>query len=283
MGHNKDFYTSMSYPIPKENKQYTYISEIQWLTQSQTDHNHVVNDNFSRSEKNPFMDEYIEYINKLWRLYKSIPCIRQIYLCNSITFNALHDNSDIDLCIITRSWYLRFARLFSRLYISLLKAKRSKGKYGINKKRFCLTFYIDEKHANIYGLRKKQGDIYLSYRLAHSVLLYTDNTLSDNYLIEQNRELLEYLPYHPPYQSISIWNSIFKGNNYFKYSSEFLLCNPIGRIIQYCIQYIRGKIILRYKISKLSPATRKEIIISPYMLKFHQDKRNIIQHKREVS
>ncbi|MDR0650197.1 MAG: hypothetical protein LBG59_02025 [Candidatus Peribacteria bacterium] len=48
------------------------------------------------------MDDYIAEIEKYATLYKSLPFVEEIYLCNSITFNALHQDSDIDLFIIAR-------------------------------------------------------------------------------------------------------------------------------------------------------------------------------------
>jgi hypothetical protein len=47
------------------------------------------------------MDEYIQEIKRLESIFQSIPFIEQIFLCNSISFNALDENSDIDLFIIT--------------------------------------------------------------------------------------------------------------------------------------------------------------------------------------
>jgi predicted nucleotidyltransferase len=46
------------------------------------------------------MDEYLQEIEKLKPILKSIPFIEHIYLCNSITFNSLNKESDIDLFII---------------------------------------------------------------------------------------------------------------------------------------------------------------------------------------
>ena len=43
-----------------------------------------------------------EEIKRLESTFQSIPFIEQIFLCNSISFNALDKNSDIDLFIITK-------------------------------------------------------------------------------------------------------------------------------------------------------------------------------------
>jgi hypothetical protein len=46
------------------------------------------------------MDEYLKEIKRLKPTFQSIPFVEQIFLCNSISFNALDKNSDIDLFII---------------------------------------------------------------------------------------------------------------------------------------------------------------------------------------
>lgn len=273
----------MNYPTPKNSDIYTYINEDSSNNNIWESKVPEREKSFSRDKKCELMDEYIEYINKWSRLFQHIPCIRQVYLCNSITFNALHENSDIDLCIITRSQYLRFARIFSWLAITLTGLKREKGKYINNRKRFCLSFYIDEWYSDISHLRKRQWDIYLSYWLAHTVLLYSDTSLEDNYFIQRNKKLLSYLPHHPHQQSVQLEHTIIKGNSFIKNSIEFILCNRVGRVIQSLLWWIRWTCILWYKKWLLSQHIQKEIIITPTMLKFHEDKRDIVQHKRKTA
>lgn len=278
MESNHKFYELMNYPVPRHSSLYSYIDESStWETISD-----FQDKDFSRDKKSDLMNEYTEYINKWSRIFWYIPCIRQVYLCNSITFNGLHNNSDIDLCIISRAGCIRYSRLFSRLVISLLWLKRKQGKFNNNNKKFCLSFYIDEEYSDIYHIRKKQWDVYLSYWLAHTVLLYSDDTLPDNHLLQQNKKLLSFIPNHPLIQTIYIDTDIIRYRHWCKRIAEFILCNKLGYIVQSTIQYIRSNI-LYYKRSKLSPHTQKEIIISPYMLKFHQDKRDVIQNKRKAS
>lgn len=268
------FYKTMGYPAPAEQEQYLYIDE------TTTDYNKKENkDNeaFSWKEESDIMKEFKEYINKRWWLYKSIPFIRQIYLCNSISFNALHNESDIDLYIISNSGYLWLARFWSVFFSLFAGIKRdSKGK----RKKICLSFYSDEKFCNIYHLRKT-WDKYLSYRLAHCVLLYTDGSLSDNYIREQNKELLAFLPYHPQQQTINLGITLQKWNTLIKKVIMKLSDNKIGKFIQYIIYMIRMPIVL-YKKSKLKKHTQEDIIISPTMLKFHGDKRDVFTFRWKI-
>ena len=59
------------------------------------------------------MNTYLEHIASYARLYRSVPFVEQIYLCNSITFNALHHESDIDILIISKPGMLWLARAWS--------------------------------------------------------------------------------------------------------------------------------------------------------------------------
>lgn len=146
--------------------------------------------------------------------------------------------------------------------------------------KFCLSFYSDEKNCNLYHLRNHWGDKYLSYWIWHAVLLYTDDTLSDNYLRENNKELLDFIPYHPRKQIITIWSTVYRGNSILKKIIEILLHNKIGKIIQYIIRSIRTPIIL-YKKWHFKNHTQKDIIVSDTMLKFHNDQRELFEFRQK--
>lgn len=92
------FYEVMKYPVPLKQDFYRYITE----KDKKSHNNPEISRTFSRVQKNDLMKSYTEFINTKLSFLQSIPFISQIYLCNSITFNALHPGSDIDLCIITK-------------------------------------------------------------------------------------------------------------------------------------------------------------------------------------
>lgn len=113
------FYTIMGYPTP------TAYDHYRHLTESHTPHTTSVSDrDFSWTTKSKQMESYLNFIHDVLPVLESIPFVSQIYLCNSISFNALHPGSDIDLCIITKPGYLRFARFFSWLYLTTRGLKR---------------------------------------------------------------------------------------------------------------------------------------------------------------
>ena len=92
----------MKYPVPKKTEYFLqYSNNIVNKQLACNPFKEEIGD-FSRDKKCEYMDEYIKEIKRLEYVFKSIPFIEQIYLCNSITFNALDKNSDIDLFIISK-------------------------------------------------------------------------------------------------------------------------------------------------------------------------------------
>lgn len=268
----------MNYPVPSQQDFYRYVSEIK--EENKANHIDRIDSSFSRDTESELMKSYQSFLSKHMNFLKNIPFISQIYLCNSITFNALHDWSDIDLCIITKPWYLWYARLWSWLYFFFLKLKRKAGLWDHSYK-FCLSFYIDGDNTNLISIRQKKGDIYLSYRIAHAVLLYTNHDYPDNHLHTTNRQLLAYIPNHPKTQTIFLRIPLIEGENNIKKIIEKILTTLPGKRFQKFIQWVRWWIINTYKTSKLSHHTKEHTIVSPTMLKFHTDKRTLYQQRRK--
>lgn len=145
------------------------------------------------------MQEYVAYINAYGRLYKSLPFVKAIYLGNSITFNALKDQSDIDICIVVKHGRMRTARLRTLLLFTLFRIKRSGTKV---RKKFCLSFYIDEHELNLQRIALQPQDPYLVYWIAHLVTLYQDTPADPVSIWRYNDWIVHYLPNFPEEQSV---------------------------------------------------------------------------------
>ena len=273
----------MKYPVPSQNIIFEFQEKLN--TKNNTNKNvskkYKLNNNFSRETKNKFMDKFITKINKNWSLYKSLPFVEEIYLCNSITFNALKRDSDIDLFIIAKKWHIRRARLFSAILFKLKWLKRS---IRNKKQKFCLSFYITQDNKNLYPIMIDKTDIYLSYRLAHLTPLYRQNNTKhskDHNIYQNNKRLKSLMPNHPQEHCINIWNKLFTWKTKTKKRLEFWFWWIIWYLIELIIKTIRIPILL-HKIKKLWPKW-KAIIISDKILKFHDDIRKQIQLLYEIS
>ena len=255
------FYEIMNYPIPENSEFFEYWGKKENL-------NYTWNQEFSRKEKNKYLETFITKINKFWNLYRSLPFISEIFLCNSITFNSLKEDSDIDIFIITKKNKLRRARFFSELYFTILWQKRFKKN---KKQKFCLSFYTREDNINLYPIMiKNKSDIYLWYRLAHLIPLYQEKENND-WLYKNNPRFNAMFPNHPQKYCINIWTELFTWKSIFKKIIEFLFWWLFWKLIEKLIKYTR-KPILRYKTKKLWDKW-KWIIVNDKMLKFYDDKR----------
>jgi len=264
------FYKIMNYPIPRNSEYFLFEKKLDDVNIDLSE----LNNEFSRNEKSPFMDEYVSFINKFSWLYKSIPFIQSIYICNSLTFNCVKNDSDIDLFIITKKWSLWLARLFSLLLFSLLFVKR---RWKNKRKKFCLSFYTTQDNQNLYNITLPQNDIYFTYRLAHLIPIYQE---SEENIYKYNKWLNSLLPNFPWNHIINIWTKKVEGKSTFKNVMEFLFWWISGRVVELTIKTIRLPIVI-YKTIKLKEKWRW-IIVSDHMLKFHLDARKKIHLLYEI-
>ena len=257
----------MNYPIPRQRDFFLY-------KQKKNIKEKFNSESFSRNQKNPYMDKFIQEINKHWKLYRSIPFVSEIYLCNSITFNALKEDSDIDLFIITKKDSIRRARFFSILFFTILWLKRSLK----NKKwKFCLSFYVTEDNKDLSPiLLKDTQDIYLPYWIAHLVPLYQETKKIEN-IYTKNKRLKSELPNYNEEIQINIWNDNFRWATKIKTFLEKIYSKKHWIFIENLIKRLRIPV-LKNKVQRLWNKW-KQIVISDAMLKFHDDKRVVIAEK----
>lgn len=257
------FYDIMEYPVPRQRGYFVCSDKINKELEEE------IGDP-SRTITQKTTKEYLNYINKWSRLFRSLPYIKTIYLCNSITFNSIHENSDIDVFIVTKDKALRRARFWSVLIFRILWLKRS----AIHKRqKFCLSFYVTESHQNLYNISLPQTDIYLAYWIAHLVPIY-EETPGNATVYKDNTRIRWVLPNIPAQQSIFLDIPCTVGNNKFKHIIERLQKWRLGKFIELLIKTIRLPIII-YKIKRLNHQWQ-DIIVNNYMLKFYADKRKKI-------
>lgn len=250
----------MNYPVPQARHLFSYKSKDQkkatpWLSQS-----------FSWTKKAPLMSDFLSFIKKRNRLFSNFPFVKEIYLANSISFNALHKDSDIDLFVITEKQKIWTARLIMSLLMAFFHIKRNK---KTEYKRFCLSFFIDEENIDIEHLLIDEKDIYFPYRIAHLVPLYQEH--KTDAFFKKNIWIHRFLPNLPPKQNIFLGNDLVEGRGIFKNIIEFLLKGKIWIGLEIVIKKIWTKRI--QDIKKKSPEIHHWIIVKEGILKFHYDKR----------
>lgn len=263
------FYKLMNYPIPKEEEFFYY--------EKATNNKKSPDKNFSREIQNVFRQDYFSQIKKIQNLLKFIPFIEQVYLCNSMSFNALTEKSDIDLFIVSspkKIWHCRFR---SVLLFRLTRLKRSK---KVKTKKVCLSFYVTSDNLNLYPIKLPNNDIYLTYWLAHLIPIYSTKPEEINAIRKNNQWLQHYLPNHPWEQTI-FWDiSISKKTNRLRKYYENYNKGKLGNLIEKIIKNLWLPILIFKK--KHLKQEGENIIISDSMLKFHNDQRKKIAYLYKI-
>lgn len=106
-------------------------------------------------------------------MYKNIPFVKAIYLCDGISFNASKETSDIDLFFVVEDGCIRRARLCSVLLFWLLGLKES---FYHKAGKFDLIFYVTQSHTNLKKIAISPSNPYLYHWLSHLIPIYTEQT-----------------------------------------------------------------------------------------------------------
>ncbi len=262
------FYSIMDYPLPEQKEYFLFDHPLAKEDRQQNKQTTKT----SQTTDNTYRQEYKVFLVKHQKLIASLPFVEQVYLCNSISFNALHEKSDIDLTIIVKEGKIWTVKLFTTLYLLLRWVRRR----GDNvRKKFCTCFYMTEEAVNLFPTKLKQHtDIYLIYRIAHLIPYYSRERSKQNILIQNNARIQNFLPNHPLQSVINSWIRCMDWTVTSKKRIERTLSWIMGNILEKLIKYTWLPIIL-WKKRKLQNS--ESIIISDSMLKFFDDKRAKIQ------
>ncbi|MCD4761146.1 hypothetical protein K8R42_04570 [bacterium] len=126
----------------------------------------------------------------LVKVYRFIPFVRMIAVCNTLAYSNANENSDIDFFIITKKGTIWLARFFTILLVNIF-GLRPKGE----KKRdtFCLSFFVDENHLDIQRSMLNKNDIYYPYWVSQMMPIYNPDGLYEKFL-KMNKWHRDYLP-----------------------------------------------------------------------------------------
>ncbi len=219
-------------------------------------------------------DKQYKTLKKYQRLRKHLPYIKHVYLCDSMSFNAHDNNSDIDLFFITKAGCTRRARFWTVLIFWMLGIKRSlKKKSGL----FDLIFYVDENHDNMIDIAIKPEDIYLSYRLAHLIPIYQSNPYN---IYNNNKRIKNTLPNFPMKHVAQLDTYTQTQNARTKKLIERIGQNIFDNLWESIRKHTRKPLVIKKKARHKSQW--RWIIINDHILKFHKDKRKAIQQKRKT-
>jgi hypothetical protein len=211
-----------------------------------------------RKEKELRARKLYKKAKRFVKYMQTLPFVRSVSLCNSLSFYDAEKDSDIDLFIITEKNRLFTARAFCWLFTQILGIRRHGDKI---KARFCLSFMVSRDSMNLNTIKLKD-DIYLLFWIRLLRPLTGQSVYRE--FIKENSWIRDYFDYEIDQQKhlIGQKKSFVKMQKIF----EFPLKNIFGNLVESFFKKIQKRR-ARKKAEKLQNASGT--VISDGMLKFH--------------
>jgi len=149
-----------------------------------------------RKHNNNLAERKFRKVVYLAKIYRFIPFVKMMAVCNSLGYSNANEKSDIDLFIITKQGTIWLARFFTILIVKFLHMRP---KEDTKKDTFCLSFFVDERYLDIENSRMGTNDIYYPYWVSNLIPVYNPYHLYQKFLAA-NLWHKDYLPNTYPNQ-----------------------------------------------------------------------------------
>jgi len=151
------------------------------------------------------MQKYLALITKRQWVRKYIPGVQSAYLANSISFNSIREQSNIDFFVVTSERRLWTTILFVKFVLFIIRLWE---KQSTRQMRFCADFFVTQDHQDLSRILLSPSDPYLVYWLAHLVPIYHRDFVYYDSIYEENKWLQYYLPSFSAHQTIFLGTDI---------------------------------------------------------------------------
>lgn len=193
-----------------------------------------------------------------------IPGVEMIAVGNSVSMYATHENSDIDLFIVVRPWYLWFVRVLVTCILAIQQVWRKGDAIAGN---FCLSFFITTEAMNLEKIAIDR-DIYLYYWIYFLKPIFIRGNLYEVFLRENNWVI------------VSVWQQKENTHDTKYFPEKKPLFDPLWKILNTTFRCILEWRTKRHNEKLWNPSW---VIISETILKFHVDDRRVSYRDRVLS
>ena len=222
------------------------------------------------------LDRYVlaqnkfKIVNRAIKIFKYLPFVKLIAVCNNLALSNAKKESDLDLFIITsqkRIWLVRFCTI---LIITILGLRPPKEKA---QDKLCLSFFTTEDNLDLAKIKITAEDVYLVFWLGTLRPVYERQNFYAK-LMAANLWLKKYLPNWQE-QKLGFRYRLEdnKLNKIVYKTKDFFWHGFLGNWLEKIFKNIQFKLMSQKK-KDLAVCPDTGVIISDSMLKFHlQDRR----------
>ncbi len=105
-------------------------------------------------------DLLLRKVHRFQWLFRWVPFLEGVYLCNRLTMAQARAGSDIDIFVVARPGRLFIVRTFMTALFHLLGLRRHGTRVA---GRFCLSFFVDQSGVSLEGHLRQPCDPYFAY------------------------------------------------------------------------------------------------------------------------
>lgn len=156
--------------------------------------------------------KWIRIAQSVSRKIACIPGVRMIAICNSLSMYATHQNSDIDLFVVTAPDRMWLVRIFSNIVVRLMGLRRPNlhKQDGTIAGKICLSFFCTT-NALDFSKIAIEDDVYLFFWMRYLKVVIdhgsTYETFAKTNTIEPSNDTMKYLlnTKSPCYDHWGLW------------------------------------------------------------------------------
>lgn len=210
-----------------------------------------------------FNDLAWQKVKKYSWVFRLVPFIKMVAVCNTLAFGSSKAKSDIDFFIITARNRMFSARLILTFLCQILGIRR----HGKNiSQRFCLSFFVSEEDMKLSPILLQPLDAYMLFWMRSLKVLFGRDMLE--HFIGENSWYKKFFPEMT--------------ESHFKFSREKSWLTPVQKFLEKILSGRLGNFIERklenWQIKRASDKkshlpNASGTVISHSMLKFHDNDR----------
>lgn len=223
----------------------------------------------SRQSRVKLVEEKMKIAIRGIKKISRVPFVKAVFVCNTLGYGVVEENSDIDVFIVVKKGRLFIARALATLYLSFVRMRRTKKRI---KNKICLSFYIADDNLNL-AKTAIENDIYLIYWLDTLIPVYDPQNFYQS-ITNSNQWVNKYLINGlNNYSSNNLWKvEDGKKIKIIKNFLEKVWVGTYGDIIEKQAKEMQlAK--MKMNLNSLQNEDDTRVVVSDEMLKFHENDR----------
>ncbi len=222
----------------------------------------------TRQLRSLIAEKKIARAKKFAKLFRLLPSVKMVAVCNSLGYYNVREASDIDFFIITAPGRIWLTRFWLQSFIKILKLRPYDK--GDKKDTICLTFFLSSDNLNITDIKIDQQDVYLTYWITQLIPIYNQDKIYEKFL-KANSWIKNNLPHYLPHN--------ISGDRFVESIIFSKLFFPLSLSV---FEKVFKRIQLKILPANLKQMVNKDsrVIMNDKMLKFHGQDDNRLKYKK---